>query len=204
MLKKSMRYALTLIISALLAACAGLSPTVKSNTQTLNTHQIAKMAGWQLTGRFAYREMATNNGFTAAIVWDQQHLPLQQTHMTITGPLSLWHAHFIATNKDATLMLSDGKVFHAASIEALLRANVAWYLPVTALNSWLFALPEPGSHATLKRNEAGEVTTLIQSGWTIDYSAYQVISGYRLPKRLTLTKGPLQLKLAIEQWNVTL
>ncbi len=204
MLRHYGRAASVLLFTTLLIGCAQISPKMTGSAQALNAQQVAKIMTWQVTGRFAYRDTVTHNGFTAAILLDQHNLRPKQTQLMIVGPLSLWRATFNATDQEATLALSDGRVFHATSIDALLRANVAWYLPVAALNYWLFALPEPGSHAKINRNTAGEMTEMLQAGWAINYSEYQWVDGYRLPKRLILTKGPLQLKLAIEQWNIKL
>lgn len=204
MLKHCFSRALVLVISGVLMACAQLTPQSSLNSQPLNASEIAHLRAWQLIGRFAYQDHALNKGFTAAITWDQENSAPTQTQMTIVGPLGLWHAAFSASDTAAILSLSNGQVFHAASIEALLRANVSWYLPVTALKHWLFALPDPGSVSRSVHNTSGDVTEITQNGWIIDYAEYQVVDGYRLPKRLKLTKGPLQLTLAISQWKIQL
>lgn len=189
-------------LSMLLTGCATV--TEKANApagQSLQKAQVAALKGWQLDGRFAYKNSADASGFSATIAWQNQR---DATHIDVLGPLGLWRATFTDDHQQARLAISDGRQFQAATIDALMAQNLTWVLPVDSLKYWLFALPEPAHAATTTRAMDGSIASITQNGWLVRYPDYQVISGYRVPRSLLLSKGPLQIKLLIQRWQIQL
>ena len=48
----------------------------------------------------------------------------------------------------------------------------------------------------------GQLVTLTQRGWQVDYQTYAGFGGYDLPTRLLLQRGPIRIKVAINSWHV--
>jgi outer membrane biogenesis lipoprotein LolB len=69
---------------------------------------------------------------------------------------------------------------------------------------WVRGVPDPKAkidHLTL--DAAGHLSALAQSGWQISVLAYREVAGYQLPAKLLLVAGNVQLRLVIDQWELT-
>ena len=76
---------------------------------------------------------------------------------------------------------------------------LGYALPLGGLPDWVQARPEPGIEAAT-RYEGERLAELRQRGWLIDYSGYDEAG--RLPKRVRLTRGDLDIRLVIDEWQL--
>lgn len=189
------------LLSAALLACSTVGPTPSSPRASISVKQITALKQWTLDGQLAFNNTSTHKGFSASIHWLNDR---KQNRIDVIGPLGLWHATLSDHDKQASLQLSDGRHFEAHSLEELMQANLDWYLPVAALHYWLFAVPQPKLHASVKRDAQGRITDIEQAGWQLHYGEFQTISGYCLPKRIELQKDSLRIRFVIQRWQLTL
>lgn len=88
--------------------------------------------------------------------------------------------------------------------ESLLQEAFGWAIPVDGLADWVAGRPAPASAAQVQRDAAGTVSTIEQSGWTIEIQErFTGPSG--TPRRLLATRpasGPapsLTLRLVLDE-----
>jgi outer membrane lipoprotein LolB len=88
--------------------------------------------------------------------------------------------------------------------EGLLQDAFGWAIPVDGLADWIAGRPAPGTAARVQRDTAGSVSTIEQSGWTIEIQErFAGPSG--TPRRLLATRpasGPapsLTLRLVLDE-----
>lgn len=198
-MKRFRLFALGVLLSAL-TGCATLDTAQTPPGHPLSAQQLTQLKAWQALGQFAFEDKQSQQGVSARLVW-QQHVP--HTNLQVFGPLGLWHASLSDDTGQAVLAISDGRIFQADSFEALMRDHLTWYLPVTSLQYWLFALPQPNQPVHVERDGAGAVVSLQQAGWRITYCQYQTVNGLLLPKRLRLEQGAIRLTVVIQQWQLT-
>jgi outer membrane lipoprotein LolB len=98
-----------------------------------------------------------------------------------------------------TLVNASRERLTAADPERLTEQALGYALPLGGLPDWLRGQAQPGVPAET-RYDGDRLVQLRQQGWTIEYLAYE--DAGRLPKRIRLTRGALDIRLAIEEWQV--
>lgn len=177
-----------------LSACSTL-PELAADKPTkpwLNDPQVfqlpmalfSSMPQWQYQAKVGVKTPLANE--QASLVWrhnDQAH------EVRLFGPLG---AGAIRIHFDAYgVVLSDnsGVVHRGKSAEALLTKIVGWPIPIDALTDWLFAMPNPEHAYRYQLNATGEVSSLEQLGWTIQFSDYRPYhEQLSLPRKLVAVK----------------
>ena len=166
----------------LLAACAGAEFLLPASDLE-----------FELSGRIAvkYRDDAG----VGNVSW--RHSP-QGDEMLLTSPLGQGLARLVRAGGEITLTTQEGRDFRAADAETLTEQVLGFRLPLAGLADWVRARPAPSpAPSALRRDAEGRLAELAQSGWTIEYQAYE---GAR-PSRLRLTYPGLELRLAISEWK---
>lgn len=150
---------------------------------------------FELSGRIAvsYRDQAT----TGNVAWRHG---AGSDEMLITTPLGQGFARLVRADGEFTLTTQEGREFKAADAESLTEQALGFRLPLAGLTDWVRgrASPPPASESSrVRRDAAGRLAELEQSGWTIRYLEYNDA----LPSRLTLSYPGLELRLAISEWK---
>ncbi len=120
--------------------------------------------------------------------------------MLLTSPLGQGIARITRDGDQITLTAQDGCEYQAADAESLTERVLGFRLPLLGLSDWVRgrAAPAPAPAPTLERRDGqGRLVELEQSGWQIEYQAYE---GDR-PMRLRVRYPGLELRLAISAWK---
>ena len=150
---------------------------------------------FELAGRIAvrYRDDAGSGG----VAWRHG---ARTDELLLTSPLGQGIARIVRTGDEVVLTTQDGREFRAADAEALTDQVLGFRLPLLGLADWVRgrAASQPAPRPTAERRDAaGRLAELEQSGWMIRYLEY----ADALPSRLTLTYPGLELRLAISEWK---
>lgn len=152
-------------------------------------------AEFDLSGRIAvrYRDDAGSGN----IAW--RHAA-RADELLLTSPLGQGIARIVRTGDEVSLTTQDGREFRAADAESLTEQVLGFRLPLLGLADWVRgrAASKPAPEPTRERRDAaGRLAELEQSGWKVQYLEY----AGALPSRLTLTYPGLELRLAISEWK---
>ena len=153
--------------SLLLAACAApgfLSP--------------AADVEFELAGRIAvrYRDDAGSGNLS----WRHG---ARADEMLLTSPLGQGIARIVRSGDEVVLTTQDGREFRAADAESLTEQVLGFRLPLVGLADWVRGRAASTPAPTLERRDAaGLLAELDQSGWKIRYLEYADAR----PARLTL------------------
>jgi outer membrane lipoprotein LolB len=63
-------------------------------------------------------------------------------------------------------------------------------------------LSVPEIEAARVYDEAGRLSHLEQSGWSIDYQRYQLVEGAAVPAKMQLAHEDIDVRLVINQWQL--
>jgi outer membrane lipoprotein LolB len=118
--------------------------------------------------------------------------------LLISSPLGQGIAELTRRDGVYTLVTAKDERFTAADPERLTEQVLGWTLPLAGLSDWVQGRAQPGSSAE-PRYHGGRLAELRQLGWTIEYSGYD--ENGRLPTRMRLTRGDLDIRLAIDEWQ---
>lgn len=155
--------------------------------------RLATIADWNLSGQLVVDTGERRD--RVRINWEQRGESLRLTvRGTVIGAGSIRvagdAAGYVIEGRGETRVLADPEADLSREL------NWPWPLPVTSLENWLRGLPDSAYPARVDRGPAGELSSLIQRDWRIDYEDYQLTGGLLVPGAMTLTHERLELRLA--------
>ena len=65
----------------------------------------------------------------------------------------------------------------------------------------MLGVPAPGSPSTVGDESGAAGRVIEQSGWRVDYLAYESAGGASLPTRFTATAEGVKLKVMVDRWG---
>ena len=93
------------------------------------------------------------------------------------------------------------KLDSAAASEEL-RATLGFEPPLSSLRFWVLGAIDPGSGAQQSFDPQQRLARLQQGGWQVDYAEYVLVQQQWLPRRLTVTRGALRLRIVVDAWQL--
>lgn len=178
---------LSLLAAVFLAGCASIEPVVPPRTQSL-------IDSFQLTGRVAARN--GQDGFSGTLDWRHQ---ADRDELLISGPLGQGAARIVRNADSVMLEIPDQPPRFAADAETLTESALGFPLPLAGLPYWVQAQPFHSARRTYTTE--GDVATLAEAGWQIEYLSYRDVGARRLPGKVFMEAGDIKLKLIIDEWQ---
>jgi outer membrane lipoprotein LolB len=119
--------------------------------------------------------------------------------LVLSTPLGQGLAEITRRGGTYTLVTSQAKRYSASDPAQLTEEALGWALPLDGLPDWVRGKPQAGVEAKT-RYDGDRLAELQQLGWVIQYSSYD--EDGRLPKRMRLTRGDLDIRLVIDEWRI--
>jgi outer membrane lipoprotein LolB len=170
-----------LVLGLLLSACAHVE--VKPPAGPLE---------FELAGRIAAQY--GKEAFTGNIVWRHARTG---DELLISTPMGQGVARIVRDGDAVELTTSEPREYRDNDVEALTERVLGFRLPLNGLADWVRARPSGEAPFKAERSSDGQLKSLEQSGWRIEYLEY----AGALPARLRLAYQGIDLRLAITQWN---
>jgi outer membrane lipoprotein LolB len=195
--------AIPFLLAVLLSpACSSMRPVKLEEAERVRLHQakadrLAVFSAWNMEGRLAVSNEV--DGGSGQFRWAKD---ADGMRMDFHGALGRGAWKLEAGEQGAELILADGTVHDADSVDQLVRQEVGWEIPVENLSWWIRGLATPGRFRKRDIDGEGNVSKLLQDGWTIEYGRYRVFEGVSLPVKLTAYRGKWKVKLAIRSWDL--
>jgi outer membrane lipoprotein LolB len=192
--------AAALALTLLLSACATLPRPRPASAPLPWAQRVAALRAigqFDLQGRLA---VATDTeGFSAGLRWHQQ-----DDHATIdlSAPLGFGAAHIEQSAMDLQLTTSKGQVLDSAAAGDELRATLGFEPPLASLRFWILGASDPRTSALESLDTEQRLAHLEQDGWQVDYADYVLVQQQWLPRRLSVTRGALRLRVVIDHWQL--
>lgn len=158
--------------------------------------QTTHLTDWQLNGKVGIKSPRDSGSGTLFWLQRQDYFDLR-----LSGPLGRGAARLTGRPHAVLLEIAGEGRFDADSPEALLEARMGWRLPVTNLFWWIRGLPVPEHPSRLGLNSAGQLATLEQDAWHLEFSSYALHGDYWLPERIKLEGQELSVTLVIKDWQ---
>ncbi|ANJ66496.1 outer membrane lipoprotein LolB [Halothiobacillus diazotrophicus] len=191
-----------------LSGCATLPTSTTPRSQAEQTRlesawhrheaQIRNIANWQCIGRAAVRTGI--KGGSVSLDWRQTG---DVTDVRLSAPLNQGSVELLGNAALMVIKDAEGNQRYTNDPTRTLEELTGWQIPVLAIPDWIRGLPH-GSNARYTLDDHGRLASLTDAGWTISYEHYELIDGRAyLPMRLTLERGDIRLRLALEQWSLS-
>lgn len=181
--------AAAIILLGLLANCA-------VQQTKLDTSQLADIHRWNAKGKISIS--AEGERKSANFSWLNKG---RDFDISLHGPFGSGAAKL--KRRGNIVSYADGKENRrASSAEQLLYDATGWQLPISELAWWIKALPAPNTEFEQTSGDTGELSTLIQQGWQLQYKNYQLVRGHMLPGKIIAKRDEFKLLLVIKHWEL--
>ena len=190
------------IASLLLLAggCATLAPPASSPASQPwpeRRSALQRLEAFELRGRVAVA--AGESGFNASLRWTQRGATAR---VDLAAPLGIGAAHIAQDGEQLVVTTSRGVRLAGAEAGAEIEREFGFQPPFASLRYWLLGAADPASPAEETLDGEQRLAHLVQDGWRIDYADYQVAAGQWLPRRVTLRRAAVRVRLLVQAWRL--
>ena len=183
-------FAASLALAILLAACAAVPP--EGAPPEPRAPETLSPGAFAIVGRVSVRY--GDEAASGRIAWRHSDA---DDDLVISTPLGQGVAEITRRDGVYTLVTTRGERHSAADPERLTQQVLGYALPLGGLPDWVQGRPERGVEAAT-RYDGDRLAELRQRGWLIDYTG----GDERPPKRVRLTRGDLDIRLVIDEWQL--
>lgn len=200
-----MRSVLLSTLIFVLTSCASLTKVnVPANTASQALYQqhlksINAIQQFMLKGRIGVQ--TDGKGFSGSLHWQHDHA---NDNIALYSPLGGQVASISKTADKVVLEDAKGNSISAADAETLTQNALGWKLPLAGLADWSLGRPTRSADQDSSWDSQGKLTTLKQDGWEIEYQNYVENNGIFLPSKILLKSQKVNLKLLVEQWDLSI
>jgi len=196
-----------LLLAGLLAGCvtqpvrdAPLGPAAQARAeaaQTLREQALLWQPDWGMHGRVAVSN--GRDGGSGRIEWRQTGATYV---IELSAPVTRQSWRLSGGAAGARLDGVAGGSRQGPDAAVLLREATGWEIPVQALAYWVRGARAPAGPAELAFGADGQLTTLQQDGWRIDYRDWRLASGMpALPRQIEARRGTARVRLLVDDWS---
>lgn len=190
---------MTFLLSGCTSSPKKQVPLIKQSTQE-RLANLQQLTQWRINGKIAFIE--TNKRNSATLSWRVNELDETQK-LSLTSYLGI-NVLQLESNKNQHTLQVDGKTYQESNLDMLIYSLTGLTLPTKALSYWLKAIPYQATDV-ITYQESTKLPDTLSSYynnelWQVRYSNYQQIGDYSLAKKLSIQKGDLLIKIAINTW----
>jgi outer membrane lipoprotein LolB len=190
--------AAALALTLLLCGCATLpKPGIAPLPWTQHQAALQAIGQFDLQGRLA--AATATDGFSAGLRWHQQD---DRASIDLSAPLGFGAAHIEQSAMNLQMTTSKGQVLDSAAAGDALRATLGFEPPLASLRFWILGASDPKTSAVESLDTQQRLAHLEQDGWQVDYADYVLVQQQWLPRRLSVTRGSLRLRVVIDNWQL--
>lgn len=186
--------------AAALAGCAGeptrsLSPSAQDAQQA---QRVLALDHWRADGRVAIQR--GDEGWSATMRWQKQGGAFQ---LRLIAPLGRGTYQLAGDEAEVELIVPDGRRFTSSDPQSLMTEHLGWSIPVDGAQYWLRGVVAPGAPpSNIRRDEAGLLQDLHQSGWRISVLRRMRAGDFELPAKLYMHYRDLKVRIVISAWKL--
>ena len=185
-------------LAGLLSACATVPrPIAAPLPWAQRLPALQAISHFELQGRLA--ASTGSEGFSAGLRWQQQD---DRASIDLSAPLGFGAAHIEQSAAALQLTTSKGLTLDSAAASDELRATLGFEPPFSSLRFWILGASDPATSAQESVDSQQRLARLEQAGWQVDYGEYVLVQQQWLPRRLSVTRGSLRLRVVVDAWHL--
>jgi len=162
---------------------------------------LLSVPSFQLEGRLA--AAVGQDGFNANLAWSQRG---GRSELDLRAPLGFGTAHVVREGGSIRLETSRGERFNGPEADEDLAGRLGFQPPLDSLRYWVLGVADPAKSANEAMGEGGLPASLEQDGWHVEFTEYRELAregaALWLPRRLTLVREAIRLRLVIDRWTL--
>ncbi|WGL16445.1 lipoprotein insertase outer membrane protein LolB [Microbulbifer bruguierae] len=198
-LRRAPQLLLAILLLAI-AACSSQKPQpTPPTTQNSGAQSAASLQRWEAMGKLGVRSPKENG--SANLTWQQAN---SNYRIHLSGPLGAGATIISGSPGGVSLQRGSEPAVFASNPAQLTEQIMGWPLPVTEMFYWVRGLAAPGAVSGQQKNTQGQLQSLQQSGWQLNFSGYQAVGPYQLPTKIKAATnqaaGPVSVTVVIKEW----
>ena len=194
---------LVLLLVVALSACSSLreasAPVDDSMAQRIA--QLSLLDDWSMQGRIAVKQPEGSG--QGKILWEQAG---ETADIGLAGPLGAGAINIHWVPDELTMVGADLDVQHrytgGDAAEQFLAEQLGWQFPAASIRYWLLGIPNPGYQFEQEFGEAGELLSISQLGWRVQYQRFARVDAHLLPSKLRIQNTEVRLRLIVDSWSL--
>ena len=194
---------LVLLLVVALSACSSLreasAPVDDSMVQRIA--QLSLLDDWSMQGRIAVKQPEGSG--QGKILWEQAG---ETVDIGLAGPLGAGAINIHWVPDELTMVGADLDVQHrytgGDAAEQFLAEQLGWQFPAASIRYWLLGIPNPGYQFEQEFGEAGELLSISQLGWRVQYQRFARVDAHLLPSKLQIQNTEVRLRLIVDSWSL--
>jgi outer membrane lipoprotein LolB len=156
---------------------------------------LATQPDWSLSGRIAISD--GKDGGSGRIDWTQHG---KDFDIRLSAPVTRQSWRMVRENGHVRLEGLEGGTREGDDAQELLFRTLGWQVPIDALASWARGA-RAGAEADLQFGADGLPSLLTESGWSVDYRAWDTESQPPRPKKVFASQGDDRVRLSVDSWD---
>lgn len=196
---------ITVILIALLSACALQAPYSQSEMQNYakwknHQKQLKRITHFTVSGSLAYFSTKTRS---YARFYLNQQSP-KRYELILSTPLGTSIMTLRVTNQMATLKLDDGRIYTRNNVNALLQDATGIPIPLTSLHFWLIGFSNTPNYDVLTQEGYLKQTRLTHTDgdWRVTIMGYHKDMSPPLPEKIELMHRTDRIRLTLKTWTL--
>jgi outer membrane lipoprotein LolB len=178
-----------LAVASFFSGCSIIPVEHELKFSEVNNQHLSDLEQWQLLGRIAMSN--EEDSWSANIDWRHE---ADKEVLNLSGPLGQGAARIVLRSDSIMIDQGNGQVGFSKNIDAYIKQQLGFFIPLSALRFWVIGLTEPDK--PFVRFEEG----FSQFSWNIQYHNYIQVGKERMPRKIKIKNNSAQLKLVIDQW----
>lgn len=152
---------------------------------------------FRVDGRLGVRH--DGGAFSATFVWTQWR---DRYEIEFWGPLGSGRTRLAGDADSLTIDDARGRRIAGGDAEALMRAELGWYVPMEALAWWIRGAPSPSFDWTEERRDAGgRLSAFSQLAWRVRIDRWTRTGAGPAPARLRAERGGDRITVICKAWR---
>ena len=194
---------LFLFVVVLVSACSSLqeSRAPDNSEAAARIARLSALTDWSVEGRIAVKQ--SSGGGQGRISWQQAG---DTTDIRLAGPLGAGAMNIHWVPDEVTVRGADLDVQHRYSgddaAEKFLTEQLGWSFPAGSIRYWLLGIPNPAYPYQQQYSESGELISIQQLEWLVQYQRFALVDGRVLPAKLQVEGSDVRLRLVVDDWNL--
>ena len=200
-----MRAALLLLAALLLTACVSRPPQQSLPLQPYAQRRLALQSIERYSVEARVAVAVGSEGFNVNLIWNQTG---PRSELDLRAPLGFGAAHVLSEGQGLQVDAGQGQHYAGRSAHDELTRRLGFEPPLHSLRYWLLGVPDPSAEVLETLSEDGlRLQAMEQGGWQIQiqelarYGDGALQAG--LPRRLSLQREGVRVKLVIDQWTLS-
>ncbi|MEM5496657.1 lipoprotein insertase outer membrane protein LolB [Paraglaciecola mesophila] len=199
-MRSTIHFALLILITILLSACATPPPTnIQVNSQE-HQAKLSQIQHWKLKGRMAFK--GSDEKFSANVNWQQVD---DSYHLSLNTMLGI-NILTMQGDKESAELNADDEQYQDTDASHLIWRITGWQIPVSQFPFWIKGQAQPTDKVIYA--QSGVIEQLIPvcdscAGWLISYQDYHQVDNVWLPYNIKLNNSALgnQILIRVNQWT---